>query len=127
MERREGRFGGGPWTELTKGKPITDSWLAQRLRRYGIRSKTVRIGEAQAKGYLEEDFQQVFPRYIPKAELRALLAEFAPPAERGQKPEVSGEKPAESGQKTENAVQEKDEPGEAAAAKIARADYNHPY
>jgi hypothetical protein len=61
-----------PWMEFTNGKPITDCWLSKQLRPYGIRSKTLRIGEYQAKGYLMDDCREVFLRYIPKSELDSL-------------------------------------------------------
>ncbi len=58
-----------PWMELRKGKGLTELWLAQQLRPYGVRPATLRIGETLAKGYVEEDFMEVFRRYIPKSEL----------------------------------------------------------
>ncbi len=66
-----------PWAELRKGKPVTETWLAQRLRPYGIKPRTIRIGEQTAKGYVQEDFMETFRRYIPKTEVEALKAELA--------------------------------------------------
>jgi hypothetical protein len=63
-----------PWLELSKGKEITDSWLSKQLRPYGIRPKNIRIGEEQAKGYLQADCIDTFRRYIPKSERDAYLA-----------------------------------------------------
>jgi len=40
-----------------------------------------RFGQMQAKGYLEEDFEQTFRRYIPRTEMEALRAELAAAAE----------------------------------------------
>ena len=60
---------------MRQGKPITELWLSQKLRPYGIYPRTMRIGEARAKGYLLEDFKETFQRYLPKAELLALVAE----------------------------------------------------
>jgi putative DNA primase/helicase len=65
-----------PWMELRKGKAITELWLAQQLRRYGVRPKTMRIGEERAKGYEKEDLKEVFRRYIPRSELDAFRAEL---------------------------------------------------
>ena len=48
--------GDRPWAELRKGKPVTEGWLAKQLRPYGVSPRTIRIGDAVAKGYLEEDF-----------------------------------------------------------------------
>jgi putative DNA primase/helicase len=63
-----------PWSELNKGKPVTELWLAQQLRPYGIRPRTRRIGEERAKGYAQEDFQETFRRYVPRSTARALIA-----------------------------------------------------
>src|SRR5437879_5887516 len=49
------RFSGRPWQELTRGKPVTDLWLARQLRPYGVRPKTVWIGDDHAKGYDPEE------------------------------------------------------------------------
>ena len=55
-----------PWAEARNGRPITEMWLSQQLRPYGIRPKTMWIGEQAAKGYLREDFGEVFRRYLPR-------------------------------------------------------------
>jgi len=54
---------------------VTETWLSQQLRPYGIRPKTIWIGETSAKGYVEEDFTEVFRRYIPKSALQSLIDE----------------------------------------------------
>jgi putative DNA primase/helicase len=68
-------FGGRPWAEIRKGKEATELWLAQRLRPYGIRPKSLWIEGVSSKGYEMEDFREVFRRYIPRSELEALRAE----------------------------------------------------
>jgi len=60
------------WVELRKGMEISELWLAQQLRPYGVRPKTIWIGEIAAKGYLKEDFGEVFRRYIPRSEVEAV-------------------------------------------------------
>jgi hypothetical protein len=52
------------WPEAHRGKPITESWLARRLRSFGITSKTLRIGDNRAKGYELADFTEAFERYL---------------------------------------------------------------
>lgn len=64
---------GRGWGELGEGKPVTELWLAKKLRPYGIRPKTIWVGEAHAKGYLKEDFAEVFGRYVPRGEASAML------------------------------------------------------
>jgi hypothetical protein len=63
------------WMALRSGKAVTELWLAQLLRPYGVRPKTIWIGEEAAKGYLEEDFTETFRRYIPKSSFAALVAD----------------------------------------------------
>jgi hypothetical protein len=55
-----------PWGEIrTKiEKPITENWLAQRLKPFGVAPKTLRIGDERAKGYELQDFQEAFERYL---------------------------------------------------------------
>ena len=73
--------GDRPWAELRRGRQATELWLARELRPYGVRPRTMWIGEEAAKGYLKEDFNEVFVRYIPRKEAKALLKELAVPAE----------------------------------------------
>jgi hypothetical protein len=54
-----------PWNDL-KGKPLSDNQLARRLRQYGVKSKTLRLGiDHFAKGYAREDLHDVWRRYLP--------------------------------------------------------------
>ncbi len=39
------------------------------LRRYGVRPKTMWIQGAVAKGYMKEDFEEVFGRYVTKTDV----------------------------------------------------------
>ena len=58
-----------PWAEGVKGEMIDEYWLANRLRRYGVRPKTMWIQGVVAKGYMREDFEEVFGRYITKVDV----------------------------------------------------------
>jgi hypothetical protein len=53
-----------PWKDI-RGKPIDDRGLASRLRPYGIKSKSIRIGSDHRKGYLATDFHDDWKRYLP--------------------------------------------------------------
>jgi hypothetical protein len=55
---------------------MTD-WLALQLRPYGLRPRTIRIGDNVAKGYVLEEMLEVFERYVPRSELDNFKAEFA--------------------------------------------------
>jgi putative DNA primase/helicase len=57
-----------PWPEAHRGKPITETWLARRLREFGITSRTIRTHEDRAKGYDVADFTDAFARYLPAGE-----------------------------------------------------------
>src|ERR1044072_1582451 len=52
------------WPEANKGKAITETWIANRLRPFGVHSKDLRIGKNHAKGYEASDFAAAFDRYI---------------------------------------------------------------
>src|SRR5262245_35338582 len=55
-----------PWNEL-KGKPLNDRGLAQRLRQYGVKSKSLSVGGEygpRPKGYTREDLHDVWKRYL---------------------------------------------------------------
>lgn len=77
LVRRLMQFGERPWLELSKGRPVTEIWLARQVGRYGIKSRPVRQGEVVAKGYVKEDFAEIFRRYIPRSEVEALKRELA--------------------------------------------------
>jgi hypothetical protein len=63
-----------PWSAMRNGKEISELWLSQQLRPYGIRPRTIRNGEITAKGYTKEDFTEVFRRYIPRSDVEAYMA-----------------------------------------------------
>ena len=91
-----------PWGEKRHGKGITEPVLAEELQPYGIRSRTMRIGPKQAKGYLEEDFQEAFQRYISRSDMDALRAQLGQRSEdRGQRSAGEEKKPDAGEQKTE--------------------------
>lgn len=64
-----------PWAELRKGKPVTELWLAQQLRPYGLQPRMIWIAGEQARGYFREDFKEVLRRYVPRQEIEALKEE----------------------------------------------------
>jgi hypothetical protein len=53
-----------PWSDL-KGKPLDERGLANRLRQYGVKSKTIRIGATTLKGYARADLADLWTRYLP--------------------------------------------------------------
>jgi len=53
-----------PWRDL-RGKPLDERGIANRLRQYGVRSTTVRIGYEVAKGYKAADLHDAWSRYLP--------------------------------------------------------------
>ena len=65
---------GRPWRGLRNGKGINDVWLADQLAPYGIQPRTLRMEDKTCRGYESGDFKEVFQRYIPAAEMEALLA-----------------------------------------------------
>ena len=65
-----------PWKDL-KGKPLDERGLAHRLRQYGIKSKTIRVGEATPKGYASADFHDAWSRYLSSPDKSATSATSA--------------------------------------------------
>jgi hypothetical protein len=62
--------GSRPWTALLKGRrEVTEIWLAQQLRPYGVRPRTLRIGEMLGKGYLAAEVIGAGKRYVTRADL----------------------------------------------------------
>jgi Protein of unknown function (DUF3631) len=65
-----GRLEESPWGEwwidprTEQPNRLAPRSLAQRLRPYGIRSQTVRIGDETAKGYRREDFIDAWERFL---------------------------------------------------------------
>ncbi len=52
------------WATYNRGKPVSPRQIAKRLADFGIKSKNVRIGYGQAKGFEIEQFQEAFSRYL---------------------------------------------------------------
>lgn len=57
-----------PWPEAHRGKAITETWLARRLKDFSIAPRTMRIADDRAKGYEAADFTEAFQRYLPAGE-----------------------------------------------------------
>jgi hypothetical protein len=66
----------GPWGDLS-GKPLDARKLASRLKPYGIRPHTVRVGDKTAKGYSAEDFNDAFHRYVPEIAVTSVTPSHA--------------------------------------------------
>jgi hypothetical protein len=71
-----------PWHSMRRGKEITEAWLAQHLRPYGIKPQTIRVGDNVGRGYMAEDFTESLKRYVPKVEREELFAELKAQVER---------------------------------------------
>jgi putative DNA primase/helicase len=53
-----------PWPEWRDGKPITKRQVASLLKPFDIQPKSIRIDSQTAKGYLLDQFQDSFGRYL---------------------------------------------------------------
>ncbi|WP_410922042.1 DUF3631 domain-containing protein [Pseudomonas aeruginosa] len=53
-----------PWASWNRGKPISPRQLSARLADFGIKSKDIRIGSINKKGYDRADFSDAFERYL---------------------------------------------------------------
>ncbi|HIN85840.1 MAG TPA: DUF3631 domain-containing protein [Myxococcales bacterium] len=63
---------GRPWAEYRRGKPISKNQLARLLRRFKIKSKSIRIGTDTGKGYHLDDFAEAFERFLPPSQESSL-------------------------------------------------------
>src|SRR5579884_828480 len=54
-----------PWPECNHGKPVTQAWLARRLKAFGVEPSNVRTGGKVQKCYAAADFADAFARYLP--------------------------------------------------------------
>lgn len=59
-----------PWVECSRGRPITQCQLADRLRPFeiGPKAKNIRFGNQILKGYRREWFEDAWSRYVPEPE-----------------------------------------------------------
>ncbi len=55
-----------PWGDW-HGRPLTTRDLARLLRPYGVKPKTVRIGDKTPRGYERADLHDTWQRYVPGA------------------------------------------------------------
>ena len=64
---RLGALDDAPWADQIDGRSdkARGSWLARKLRPYGISSRTVRMGGSTPKGYDAADFTDTWRRYLP--------------------------------------------------------------
>jgi len=83
---------------MANGKGSTVGWLATQLERHGIKPRTIRIGNMQAKGYVEEDFEEAFQRYMSASDREAMgrLQGILSPIDSGPAAEGSPESGATS-------------------------------
>ena len=66
LERLIGRDE-SPWADI-RGRPLDGRGLGLRLKGYGIKSKSVRVGEEKTtRGYGASDFADAWNRYLPPA------------------------------------------------------------
>ena len=69
-----------PWAEIKGGKNLDSRGLAMRLKPYGVRSTTVRIGTSTPRGYKREDLHDAWGRYLPGVSPHIEAATSATPA-----------------------------------------------
>jgi putative DNA primase/helicase len=61
-----------PWEDLRRGRDVNEWWLGWQLRELGIRAKTMRVNNILGKGYLLEDFDSAFRRYVSHPEIHSV-------------------------------------------------------
>lgn len=64
-----------PWATIRRGEPIDPRGLSNRLGKYGIGSKSLRVGDAVITGYSRAQFEDAWNRYLgPDLSLTPLTA-----------------------------------------------------
>lgn len=53
-----------PWGDI-RGKELDVRGLSRRLAKYGVKPKTVRVGDQTPKGYAATDLADPWSRYLP--------------------------------------------------------------
>lgn len=53
-----------PWSDFSRGRPLTPAVLARMLGGFGLAPDTVRIGDRTPKGYYRHAFAEVWRRYL---------------------------------------------------------------
>ncbi|MBN1458228.1 MAG: DUF3631 domain-containing protein [Armatimonadetes bacterium] len=61
-----------PWPEWNKGRELSGRGLAKLLSPFGIVPRTIRRGDGTPKGYLREQFEDAFNRYLSEEDRRDL-------------------------------------------------------
>jgi hypothetical protein len=87
-----GAIEGRPWAEWGKHRrPISPNQLANQLRRFGVSSRVIRVGDETPRGYLLADFSEAFERYLPKSPLPECNTATTPgksPISKAQQPQT---------------------------------------
>lgn len=55
----------GPWRTCNNGRQLTANMIAKFLRPYGVKPKTIRVGDKTPRGYEQSQFVDAFERYLP--------------------------------------------------------------
>jgi hypothetical protein len=75
-----------PWATWHKGERLSPRGLADLLRSWRVKSKNVRVGDLQAKGYDRADFTDAWNRYV-----LPLRAQTSQPSQRPKDGEPAGD------------------------------------
>ena len=60
------RMSDRPWHTLCDGKPLHAHRLSKMLARFEISPKSIAIGRTRPKGYVRDQFEDAFARYLPE-------------------------------------------------------------
>lgn len=63
------------WASFNRGRSISPRQVSAQLHEYGIDSRSIRIGSETAKGFLIEQFEEAFHRYLQPTEKDGNLTE----------------------------------------------------
>jgi hypothetical protein len=66
-----------PWGDF-HGKPLDERGLARKLKAYGVKSKTIRVGTQTPKGYIRADLEDQWRRYLPLSSQESATSKTTP-------------------------------------------------
>jgi hypothetical protein len=75
-----------PWATWHRGERISPRSLGRLLKPFGISSRTIRIGNETAKGYLRESFEDAWKRWLPSNPPDLSVTTSQPASAKGLRP-----------------------------------------
>ena len=76
--RALGEMKESPWATWSRGEAISEMKVGKFLKPYGVKSKRIRVGDVQLRGYERERFTDAWARYCPPSGAEAVTSRHTP-------------------------------------------------